>query len=709
MLSAGATLSADRDVASAAPLDSVSASSPCQTDPGNLDHYPQTLELSFVDPAQAAGISVTVAPLWHDYKWAFTQRWDDNLVDSLRIRDLLERRHMHATFYLNASDAWYTNATHYPLAGNPSWALGKALLKGGNSVGGHTLTHNFVPDLNRQEIFWETLAVRIDREVNTQSPIDSFVFPFLEFRNPFEKEKVHDDIAAILLRDGYIHVADQYFNQAPSKATGLLDSWLLPCDGVGDVDAEAKRLLMLAKQRHRDPSLCLCMHAWPAAWGGPDFKNLDKIYRSWQDRDRWWYPNANELAAYRYQTIYGRLQARTQGASVAVGLERFEPWDLGASVPLTLKIKGAGPKPPRVLLEGRPLPVWHSVDRSFWLVDLPQSAGHGMPDFYDWHRNHSNRTAGLDEKGEGRIQGLASRLWLKNGKLHLRLLNRGSDLSDLRLRWRLPLGYAKGPTQRERLDKGRSLELSLPLIEQGGPELRQGKFYAAVQIDALRRGVRLRLYSDVRAQIARRDDSFPREGFLMLGPLPGDRPDFDLKAFARRVMERPTPVPCESAFADQAPCWQASPDFITGPLNPEIIPAGGVMAPRTFYTWDKRLFYSQGHKLHYLLLGDIVSPSTRSVRAVYPKKDVERMLLNGQAIQGNTLKLKAGENRLELLYGAHTSDGPGEGSFSARNYGPYFRLVDGEGRRLTDIEYRVPTILSPTIPSPRALSPTVHP
>lgn len=666
-------------------------------DPGHLDHYQQTVQLEFADTATARAASVSVAPLWHDAKWAFTQRWDDNLIDSLRIRDLLIRRHMRATFYLNASDVWYFNESQYPLAGDPSKELGKALRKGGNSIGGHTLTHNFVPDLNRQEITWETLAVRIDREVNTQSPINSFVFPFLEFRNRLEKEVVHDDVASILLRDGYIHVADQYFNQPPSQPTGLLDSWLLPCDGVGDVDAEVKRLLRSEKQQRREPVLCLCMHAWPAKWGGPAFPALDRLFRHWHGRSIWWYANQNELAAYRYQYIYGTYTAQALSYTVTLNVDRFEPWDLGDDVPMTLKIKGAGDEAPAAYSGGQLLKVWRGRDKASWLVELPQEEGHGMPDVYDWHRNHANKASGLDEKGRGVIEGLASRLWLENGAVHLHLLNQGAELTQMRVLLRLPLGYsAVPPERRTTLLKGEALDLAWPLKREGGSLLRQGKFYGAVQVDALRGTSRLRLYSDVRAQIEDRDPAFPKGGFLVMGPLPGDRKDFDVNAFARRVMARKVPLPCEKGFKEDSPCWGETPPQIADPLLPEIIPAGGMDAPRTFYTWDDSMFYPYGHKLHYLLMGDVYSPLSRTARAIFPKGGVKRMVLNGRRVKGSAVTLNVGANRLELFYTAHTADADGQGTFSDRNYGPYFRLVDAAGQRLSDIEYRLPQGISPT-------------
>ena len=666
-------------------------------DPLGLDRYGQLLVLDFADEASARAVSVTVATLYKDAKWAVTQRWDDNLVDSLRVRDLLNRNYMHGTFYLNASDAWYSNESRYPFSGELRQELGKALLKGGHSIGGHTLTHNFVPDLNRQEMFWELLGIRIDREVNTQSPVTSFVFPFTAFENAFEPRVVHADIAAELRRGGYLHVANQYFNRRLDQPTGILDSWLLPCDGESPIDPALKKLLGEEKQRDKEPVLCFCMHAWPAKWGGPTMPALEKELKRWRGRSVWWYAQANELAAYRYQQIHGGVQVRVDGRHVIVAVERFEPWDLGDAVPLTLKLSGLGKVEPRAMSAGQALDPYRGRDKGAWLVDLPHAPGHGLPTAYDWHRNHSNKPTGLDDKGKGVITGLASRLWVEGGQLRLRLVNSGDELGSVRVSWRLPLGWAVPPRLRRlRLAHGETLDLSLDLVPEGTPLLHQGRFFAAAQIDALRGGERLRLYSDVRDASAPRDPSFPKGGFAVLGPLPGDRDDFDLAAFSRRTLSRKRLRPCEALFDGESACWQESPATLQDPLHPEIIPAGGLMAPRTFYTWDASVYCALGHKLHYLLASDVYSPVSRTARLLMPKGPIRKLLLNGRRVKGRGVALKAGLNRLVMDYAAGTADAEGQANFNEKNYGPYFRLTDEQGLRLQDIRYQVPAGLTAT-------------
>lgn len=665
-----------------------------------LEAYLQSVELRPAEGASASALSVTVAPLYRDAKWAFSSRWDDNLIDNLRVRDILNRRRVRGTFYLNASDNWYGNETRYPFTGDPARDLAKALLKGGHSIGAHSLSHNFLPALARPEIFYEILANRIDREVNSQSPVNSFVFPFTAFRNDLEGREIHEDIAALLLRAGFLHVANQYFNSTLPEPTPLLDSWLLPCDGKS-VDKTVLELLDAQRQRERHPTLCACMHAWPAAWGGQALPKLDRMMQRWNRREIWWYANANELAAYRWQVLHGSLESEPGPGLLRLRLRRFEPWELGDAVPLTLVVAGAAGLTPTARLEGRPLEVVKGRRKGTWLVLVPHSPGHTLVEAYEWHRNGSNLAAGLIEKPKGPLPGLRSRLWRDDEGLHFRLVNDGPELGQLRLRWRLPLGWEpQAPLRLDRLKAGAPLAVDLPLLPQGPAFLRQGRFYAAVQLDARESGGRrIRLYSDVRDAAELRDISFPNGAFKVLGPLPGDRRDFDLPAFLARQQRLRRLEPCQTLFKDVRACWESPPPARSEVLSPELVPAGGVQAPRTFYTWDPALFYPWGHQLHYLLAADVECPVTRTVKAYYPRGAVRRLQVNGRRVGKNRrFTLYPGRNRILITYYSGVPDPDGQGNFNMLNYGPFFRIVGPDGRRLDDIRYRPPAELES--PSP---------
>ncbi len=663
-------------------------SAPAPADPLALPAYTQEIELAL--PDAFVGLTVEATPLYREAKWAVTQRWDDNLVDSLRVRDLLKRYHMHGTFYLNASDSWYFNESGYRFEGEPKTDLAKALRQGGNSIGGHTLTHNFVPMLNRQEQFFEMLGVRIDREVNSQSPLASFVFPFTVFRNALEGDVVHKDIAEELKRAGYIHVANQYFNlDMRAEHTGILDSWLLPCDGAPGLDPTVRSILKSEHQRTKEGNFCFCMHAWPHAWGGPALPALDQALKHWKGREIWWYANENELGAYRYQTLYSRPELALQGKSARITVRRFEGWAIGDNIPLTLKLWGYGDMTPSAQFEGQPLKARRSREKGAWLLELPQSPGHKVPDAYEWHRNSADRDEGMEEAGRGGLEGLASRLYYDGQDLRFRFRAKAA-LKDLRITWRVPLGWETPPPvlMGDRL-AGQSLTLTAHLGPNRQALAAQGRPYFAVQLDFLREGSRVRLYSDCRGPAAPRDPQFPKGAFLVMGPLPGDRPDFNLERFAVKELRRKKPAPCQTVFEDVQACWEVLPAARVDPLHPELIPAGAVMAPHPFYTWDPSLYYTHGHKLHYLLAGVVESPVSRTAKAVF-QHGVRRIYVNGKRLRTRTVQLQAGPNLVTLLYRPGTPDGDGQGTFSEKNYGTFFRLNDGEGKRLTDIRYRLP-------------------
>jgi hypothetical protein len=116
-------------------------------------------------------------------------------------------------------------------------------------------------------------------------------------------------------------------------------------------------------------------------------------------------------------------------------------------------------------------------------------------------------------------------------------------------------------------------------------------------------------------------------------------------------------------------------------------------APRTFYTWDPQLYYTHGHKLNYLLAGVVESPMERDAKLIYSRGAVRRIYLNGKRVRSRKIHLQAGPNLFGLQYRAGVPDADGQGTFSEKNYGPFFRLTDTEGARLTDIQYHVPNWL----------------
>jgi hypothetical protein len=487
-----------------------------------------------------------------------------------------------------------------------------------------------------------------------------------------------------------------------------LDSWLIPCDGESGVEPTIKALLKSDRQRERENNFCFCMHAWPHSWGGPGLPRLDENMKRWKGREPWWYANQNELSAYRYQNLYSKPELSQDPKGTHVSVQRFEGWALGDNVPLTLKVWGYGSETPTATYLGETLKVQRSREKSAWLVELPQAPGHGVPEAFEWHRNTSNRSdrnAGLEDKGRGGLEGLASRVHVDGPDLYLHFKAK-DKLEDLRVTWRIPLGWDAPPTiVLGSWPAGKDLTMTAHLGPNQQPLASQGRPYFAAQLDFLRDGKRIRLYSDCRGPAGARDPQFPKGGFLVMGPLPGDRKDFDVDLFASKVLKHKRPVRCQNIFENVQACWEVLPADRLDPLHPELIPAGAVMAPHPFYTWDPTLYYTLGHKLQYLMAGVVESPVEREAMAVFPH-GVRRIYINGKRLRVRKFLLKAGPNLITMQYRAGVPDGDAQGTFSEKNYGPFFRLNGLDGKRLTDIQYHMPDWLDDS--SAKAATPAAN-
>ncbi len=650
-----------------------------------LESYSQELQVEFGDVVTAAQAHLEITPLYRDSRWAITGRFDDNSLDHLRVRDLLRRYGLRATFYLNESNGWTADSTHYPFAGGHK-DLAKALSLYGNSVGGHTLSHNFVPLLDRQESFYELMGVRVDREVNSQSPISSFVFPFNIYRNPLEGVLAQRAITAQLTRAGYIHLADHYYNLADPSP--FLDSWLLPCDG-DDIASTLKEILNSEKQRTRDPSVCLCMHAWPQVWGGSNFPKLSKQMRRLAGRKQWWYANQNELAAYRYQALYSKLTWTSKQATLAVKLERPAPLDLGDEIPLSLKVNAAV-APKSASLDGLPLSI-SPVGRGVWLLELPQRQDKGLPQVYEAHHNPSNQGKDLITNGPAGLSGVASLLRVEGSNLLLTIANLDKQaLAQLRLRLRLPPLFVEDsqPRYLEVPKKGGQRTWTFALTPSAQADVLdfQGRPYFVAQLDFVKAGRRVRLYSDCRGTLLARDPSLPRGGFVVLGPLSGKDKDPVTERQIWAALTQNAPGRCVTTQGGEQ-CWRHPLAAHQETLHPELVATLGLPSTPDFYTWDPAAYSELTHPV-WLAATWVECPTARRARVITSRRNVTRLYINGARSRDRWIKLKAGRNLIGLLYDPQ-ADGK-HAPFSEKNYGPFFRLADEKGKRLNDLSYQAP-------------------
>ena len=216
--------------------------------------YVQELQIELHDAAQLSKlsqISIEVLPLYNNAQWSWSSRWDDNNVaGDKKMHALLQEHDFKATWYLNDIGK-----------GGMTAEVAQQLVQGGHSIGSHSLTHPYLPYLNKNRIFEEVMRNRIQWEAAVEQPINSYAFSYLAYGNKIMPE-AKDDIYYCLARAGYIHVPlDHYkYHWNPQKiiVCPLLPGELTP---VEKVLAAAQKALADALKQKEQPHLSFAMHA----------------------------------------------------------------------------------------------------------------------------------------------------------------------------------------------------------------------------------------------------------------------------------------------------------------------------------------------------------------------------------------------------------------------------------------------------------------
>jgi len=603
-------------------------------DPAYTEFYEQKIRIRFRDDAAAAAASAAALPLYGGADWAISSRWDDNIYTDLKMRDVLEKHGYRGTFYLNGRDVPYYGPTYGLVDPGEAASLDRRLLAGGNSIGGHSWSHPYLPYCNRRRIFEETLRVRVEREASSDSPVNSYAFSFTSKRNDLEGLASRDDIVEAVRRSGYHHVANGTFRQ--DHDPGLSVGWLLPHDGR-PIDEAFERLLADGEKKRTDPNITFNMHVWyttPEAW-----EKFEGQLRKYGRRPGWWYCNQNEYAAYRRQFRYSTLRESRTGATLEIALRRPCLLDLGDAIPLTLGIRGvARADIVSAELDGAPV----SLDAAEPRFPLPHAASQRLPSKIGW----------VDGEGsDADFPDLAAKFMFHDGTLELSLANRGAaPLEGVRLSYRLPLEWSGGVIVRRAgsIPPGASFVDRLPLTRATGEaKLATGSAFFAAQVD-FSGG---RLHVTAHAFDPCTDAAYPRDRFRVAGPIPDaefriDRlPDVD--GFAWRAIE-----PAKSDF-----------------LDVEVVP--------TSLSWR----YGGTTPLWYLARSIVESETEAQAGLVVDRASVRAVFVNGSRVDGATVTLRRGDNR--ILIASRIAD-----KFRPENAGAFLRLTDERGARLATVRYR---------------------
>jgi hypothetical protein len=301
--------------------------------------YQQTLRLRFASPAEAKQARIRIAPVYDDREWALSARWDDCNANSLIMREHMAKFGIKGTFYLTGTDP----------KGQFGEQFARELQRDGCSIGGHSMTHPDLTTLSPNAIWHEIVANRVEREAQTDTLINSFAFPYGQFRSA-KNPQAQQDITEALDRAGYFHcVYQEFLKDNPFlKPEEWSTGWqVVPGDKVVEPDqfqASLDRVLR-AKEANQVLSHCIFLgvHAWQQ---GDEWAKFDAVLATLNNRS-WWMCNQTEWAAYARQVRETELHVSEAGPKdriVECVLGRPLAAELGAAVPLTLAVEGAVPQ-----------------------------------------------------------------------------------------------------------------------------------------------------------------------------------------------------------------------------------------------------------------------------------------------------------------------------------------------------------------------------
>ena len=625
------------------------------------DMYTQELEITLATEEAAQRASLEILPLYDGYEWAISSRWDDNNTKGdLELHAVLTKHGHRGTWYLNETGP------------NLTADVANRLLEGGNSLGGHSLSHPFLAYVSRNRIFEEVAGIRADREASSDTTIVSYAFSFCNFRNSVEGDDVHADITRALERAGYYNIANGWYHDA--LQTDMILSPIMPSDGK-DIDAFAESALADGWFQEQHPNLSYSMHAWyrtPEAWAKFE-RHLDRYGHN----PDWWYCNQNEYAAYRYQYLRTTLEPPVRdGNKLRVRLQRPVLLDVNDRTPLTFEVRGVPPNSVAAIDCPTADCAPSQRDGAALRFSLCHDRDRGLPKKIGLIHNRDNHEALATNDVDTDYPDLPALLHFAEGALRLVMENRSdTPLADVRVTYRLPLAWKEGVARHllGGVAVGARREDTLrPTRATDGHKHNSGRSFFLAQIDFERGGERGRLYAACHVDNRESDRSYPQGGFARLGPIPEAQFDADAVAAAVRSgrLMREGWTLADGKRLD----WISDDDPFAPPyLDVEVIrTTGGWHAPR------------EVPGVH-LLWSSLRSDVRQTVELRCVRGSVRHAFLNGIDALGRPAQLEPGAGDLII---AHCPQNP---RFAPEHAGCFLRLVKpGTAERLTNVRFEPP-------------------
>jgi len=631
-----------------------------------IPKYTQQLEIKFKNPSAAQKAVVEVLPLYNGCDWAVSSRWDDNNIQDLKMRDTLAKHGHKGNFYLTSTNKY----DHWLATGNIGFETetftetARKLLKGGNAIGCHSMSHPFLTYVNRNRIFEELAAIRGQWEAEADTLINSYAFSYCNFRNEVEGDVVHADITRALERAGYYNIANGWYNNKLN--TDMILSPIMPEDGK-DIDDFARAALANEEFKKKHPNLSYSMHVWyktPQAWS-----KFESQLDDYGHNPNWWYCNQNQYAAYRYQFLHSNLsEPRRTGNTIKLTITRPTLLQLNNPTPLTLAVKNIHPED--ILSINCPTARCELSDKNTndFIFHLYHNRDQKLPDKIGLITNDQNQKQPL--KDDPDFPGLKALLSFDNNDLNLELHNITSrPLENIQVAFRLPLACGQGLLQHKIKtippDEGIIITVSSSLVKTDY-KYNAGIYFFAAQIDFVTAGKAGRIHTTCKVPNEIADDSYPQGRFLKLGPIPTEQ--FDIQNFLSNFHRKNYWNLADGTVL----FWQLDPNdspLKRQYLDPEVI--------RTIGTWRCK------KRLVYILQSFVYCEESQPAKFIYNGKDKKRIFLNDKEVTSAVAQLNRGNNHILII-----DNGYGFGNHSAEHAGTFLRLVNpNTNKRLKNIKF----------------------
>ena len=600
-------------------------------DSSSAETYTQTVEIEFKDEAAAKNAAVQMTPLYNDYEWAVSARWDDNFKDAgLIVRDLMKKYGYKGTFYLNR---WLN-----PWGGKDFRDTAMEFMEGGNSIGDHSLSHPMINVCNRNRIFEEMARNRVEWEAITDSQVVSYAFSYNRCgywgSTAFIKDKGEElkpDIATLLKRAGLYSLANNWFMEFDE----IIPAPFMPYDGR-DIDGFVQKTLKNKDFKTKHPIFMFAMHAW--AYNNEKKKNkLEGQFKKYGNNPDWWYCNMNEYAAYRYQYKYSKLlPLQREGNIVRFSLKRPVLLDLNNAVPLTFKITGVPAQDVVAVKCSTAESVKAARQKNGYSFNLQHDRDQKLPVKIGLIANNDNQAAVYADQDPD-FPGLRGTLFFKDNKLGLTLNNQtGLPLTKTRIAYRLPLAWNEGVVRRSIADlkSGSKYKDDLYLVPRDkNYQYTAGQDYFVAQVDFRLGGKPGRLHLSCHAAATPRDPSYPQGGFARLGPL--NKKKLDIDNLVAALGNKDKAADTLNALAKKAGMqWQSEDTPLMHPfLSPQMI--------RTTGKWQN---WGAPQPQFWVLWSMLESDKEQDVEFVFVSPN-DRLFVNGvEAVKDGSVKLIKGRN-----------------------------------------------------------------